>query len=504
MEDQTVPAAEYEDEARLVREQLHKRRSQVEVRPSSPDSDDSTPLLDRTSTYGERAGNGSSGERRRSSRQPWDDGFEKLHWTRRIGAALVSPHLGALSDRIGRKRVIAFVSAGSFMMEIITIMVGNNPDTMSPYWILLGYFFDGLCGSFTTAMALSYSYAADCTPPGHRNVAFGLFHGTLFTGMAIGPVLAGYLIEWAGNIMVIFYVALGCHIFFILFLLFFIPESVTKERQLIARQKWAAKKGYSDVYLIVRVLREVYNFHSPLSVLWPKGPGSSFQVRKNLVLLAAIDTAMFGVAMGTMGVIIIYAEYMFDWGNLESSKFMSATYSSRVATLVILLPLITRLVRGPRSMQSGRQKGADTLDIVLIRLSILFDLCGYIGYSIAHKGYVMIISGVIASVGGMGSPTLQSALTKHVPPDRTGQLLGATGLLHALARIVAPLVFNSIYALTVGKFNQAVFVCLASVFVLASLLSWFLKSGVFLIEDEDEHLDGLSENNDVTNDDNHA
>jgi len=47
--------------------------------------------------------------------------------------------------------------------------------------------------------------------------------------------------------------------------------------------------------------------------------------------------------------------------------------------------------------------------------------------------------------------------------------------LHALARVVAPTVFNLIYALTVGKFTQTVFVCLAATFGVAFILSWFVK-----------------------------
>ena len=88
---------------------------------------------------------------------------------------------------------------------------------------------------------------------------------------------------------------------------------------------------------------------------------------------------------------------------------------------------------------------------------------------------MMILSGAVAAVGGIGSPVLQSALTKHVPPEQTGALLGASGLLHALARVVAPTVFNAIYAATVGKFTQAVFVCLTATFGLAFLISLFVK-----------------------------
>ena len=394
-----------------------------------------------------------------------------------IFSAIVTPHLGVFSDRHGRKKAITIAAFGAFAAEAVTIVVGTNPATVSVYWLLLAALCDGLAGSFTASMAICYSYAADCTPPNRRNVAFGYFHGTLFTGIAVGPILAGYLIQWTGNIMSIFYVALGCHCFFILFLNLFIPESLSKERQHRAQETHRTKmldpdQGSWRTFLIN------YNIFEPLNILWPKGPGSSPSIRRNMVFLAAIDTLIFGVAMGTMNIIIIYAEYVFGWGNLESSAFLSIVNVARVSGLLIFLPIVTRLVRGSTGSQSGgSHNGADKLDLYLVRFAILFDLAGYIGYCIAPSGGVMILAGLIASLGGIGSPTLQSALTKHVPSDRTGQLLGATGLLHALARVVAPTVFNLIYAKTVGKFTQTVFVCLASVFVLAEGLSWFLKPG---------------------------
>jgi len=90
------------------------------------------------------------------------------------------------------------------------------------------------------------------------------------------------------------------------------------------------------------------------------------------------------------------------------------------------------------------------------------------------------VAAIFASFGGIGSPTLQSALTKHVPQDRVGQLLGATGLLHALARIVAPIFFNLLYAATVDTFPQAIFVVLTGCFSIAFTVSWFIKPHVYL------------------------
>ena len=417
-------------------------------------------------------------------------------------SAFTSPKLGAFSDRHGRPRVMAFIVAGSFLGEILNIIAANYPDMFNVNLLLLGYAMEGICGSFVAAMALTNAYASDTTSPAKRAVAFAYIHGILFGGIALGPLLAGYIIKTTGTVLSIFYLAFACHTLFFLFLLFIVPESLTKERQLLARSKHEfigssvttlpASSTTPHHWLInsFSFLKENFFFVplsilAPLSVLWPTGPRTNPSLRRNLALLAAVDTCMFGVAMGGMTVIIIYSEYMFGWGNFESSIFVSIVNICRVTVLMILLPILTRIFRGPASkIRNKNQSGSDNVDLYIIRSAILFDMLGYIGYATVRIGPLFILSGALASIGGMGSPTLSSAMTKHVPPDRTGQMLGAMGLLHALARVIAPTVFNFIYSETVGKFTQTVFVCLAATFGVAFVLSWGIKAGVHWDEKE--------------------
>ncbi|KAF2277971.1 tetracycline-efflux transporter-like protein [Westerdykella ornata] len=402
-------------------------------------------------------------------------------------AAITSPKLGALSDRYGRKPILVVTTFGVLMGEVLTILAAKFPETTDVNWILAGYGIDGLCGSFIVGMAVSHSYATDCTPPQRRNVAFGYFHACLFSGIALGPVLAGYLIKYREPVvgkmeavLLVFYIALACHVLFILLLIFVIPESVTKTRQLEARRKYAqekARRGPNSDW--INQLRS-FNLIAPLKILWPTGPGTSPALRRNLILLAATDTIVFGVSMGAMGVITIYVRLQFGWQEWETSKYVSIVNSCRVFSLVVGLPLLTRLVRGRNGTKNQRNSGSDTFDLSLIRLAILFDMLGFLGYSLARRGDLFIASGAIAAVGGIGSPTLGSSLTKHVPPDRVGQVLGATGLLHAIARVVGPTVFNGIYSATVGSFRQATFVCLTGTFGVAFLCGWLVRPHVYL------------------------
>ena len=394
-------------------------------------------------------------------------------------SAVVSPKLGALSDRYGRKWMISYTIFGVILCETVIVVVARYPDTFSVNWMLLGYALDGLGGSFIAAMALSFAYASDCTAPGRRNVVFGYYHGCLFCGIALGPILAGYIVKATGQLLSIFYIALGLHSAFFLFLLFVIPESLSKKRQFHAREK-ADFVGVGEGQLtnwlsyIIKALTGA-KLLQPLAILWPTGEGTNPAVRRNLAFLAAVDTTLFGVAMGAMTVVIIYVGYEFGWGTLESSAFMSTVNICRVFALLVILPVASRILRGPRSNVVQKLSGCDNIDLGFIRIAIFFDLLGYIGYSTVRTGSLFTLCGAVASLGGIGSPTLQAALTKHVPPDRTGQVLGAMGLLHASARVVGPTIFNLIYAETVGKFTQTVFVCLAATFAVAFILSWFIR-----------------------------
>ncbi|RDL36224.1 MFS general substrate transporter [Venustampulla echinocandica] len=414
-----------------------------------------------------------------------------------ILSAIMSPKLGALSDRHGRLKLLVITSLGALIGEVITIFAAKYPDIVHYNWLLVGSAFDGICGSFTASMALTHAYAADCTPPPKRAVAFGYFHACLFSGIALGPLLVAVIIDHGGTLLTIFYIALGIHAAFIFFVLLVLPESLSKKRQMIAQDKHAAAVAAaenSDLGPAVRnlswALRRA-NILEPLKILWPTGPGTSRRLRVNLVLLSAVDTIIFGVAMGSMTVIVLYLGMRFSWDTADTSKFVSAVNIVRVSGLIIVLPLLGYLVRTRRANKQRRESGfavpephsgSDFLDLAIIRTAIFLEVLGYGGYALAGDGKLFVLAGALAALGGIGSPTLQSALTKHVPHDKVGQLLGATGLLHALARIVAPIVFNTIYSKTVGTLPQAVFVVLSASFGVAFLVSWFIRPNVYLVE----------------------
>jgi MFS family permease len=378
--------------------------------------------------------------------------------------------------------VLAFVNCGMIINEIITVFAASFPDSVSLNWILVGAIFDGMTGSFISSMAISQSYVSDFTPPNRRNVIFGWFHGCLYTGIAIGPILASYIIRRTGSIISLFYLATSCHLAFLLLLIFVVPESIPKHRQHAA---WGSDRGDQRREKSQRLLQSVVGFKllEPLEIIY--GPSASPLIRKNLILLATLDTVVFGVGMGAAQVVLLYSNYMFGWDQWHQAKFTSIVNSCRVTCLLVALPAATSYFRNRQRKQqtstrlSPREpslpEGTDAIELNIIRFAIFADTLGFFGYAMASAGPPFILSGAIASIGGIGSPNLQAALTKHVSKENVGQLLGAMGLLHALARVFGPVIFTGIYARTVAWFPQAYFWVLAAMFGLAFAFSWRIQ-----------------------------
>ncbi|KAI0974508.1 MFS general substrate transporter [Xylaria arbuscula] len=428
-------------------------------------------------------------------------------------SAIVAPKLGSLSDRYGRKRLLVIASCGGLVNETITIIAAKYPDVVDYRFLILGSFFDGITGSFTAVSVLGNSYVSDCTPPSKRGVALGYLQACLFTGLALGPIIAGKFAVWTGSVLSIFYVALGCHVVVISFVWFVIPESLSKKRRMLAQEKHQAEQEEIQAALSHSVesqsqlpawiandkLRSwIFVFLSanplaPLKMFVPGGRENS-RLRRNLLLLGFIDIVLISSTMGAGTVLILYAKFMFNWQTWESSRFISMISFFRVIVLLVFFPIVNyffriRPLRRERESNNNflieeEHTGADNLDVWLLRIAVLCDTVGVTGYVFVRSQELFMLSAVFTSFGGLASATIQAALTKQVPAEQVGSMLGAMGLLHAVSRVFAPIIFDGIYAGTIESFPQTFVVVLASLFGLSVLASLFVRSHLYF-KDED-------------------
>ncbi|KXT05682.1 hypothetical protein AC578_5570 [Pseudocercospora eumusae] len=392
------------------------------------------------------------------------------------------PKFGELSDLYGRTRVLAVGGLGMLVNCILTILVATFPDTFPLPWLYMTYVLESVLGPYASIMAIVNSYAADISTPQERNVAFGYLQGCLYAGVAAGPLLAAGLVELTGSAVPVFWLALAGVVIFMLCMGFLVPESMTEEQRSVARKAYETRKSEHASSWYSRLKPQ--SLVASLKTLWPTGPGSSQHLRRNLVLLAAIDTILEGIVRSSFSIIVYISILRFGWDTSDKSIFMGAINIVRAAGLVLLLPLITWYFKGSGNGKPAQQvrRGCDSFDLGLIRCGAILNTLGWTGYSIATSPILFVAAGILIALAGIGRPVVQSSLTKHVPSTQTGLLMGASALLYGLMRVLSPILMNGFYTATVGMLPGATFACLGGLCGILTAFSFLLRPGVYLDE----------------------
>lgn len=98
-----------------------------------------------------------------------------------------SPLLGALSDRLGRKKILLFAIAGTgagYIIMALSILVESLP---------LAFLSRIITGGFSGSLAVTQSAIADLSDENSRAKNFGLLGAAFGTSLFIGPALGGFL-----------------------------------------------------------------------------------------------------------------------------------------------------------------------------------------------------------------------------------------------------------------------------------------------------------------------
>ena len=101
-----------------------------------------------------------------------------------IGQFIAGPFWGGMSDRFGRKPILAISLSGAFLAYLLMAMA------KSPEMILASRAFAGLmAGNIATA----YAAIADLTTPQNRAKGMGVLGAAFGLGFVIGPAIGGFL-----------------------------------------------------------------------------------------------------------------------------------------------------------------------------------------------------------------------------------------------------------------------------------------------------------------------
>ena len=332
---------------------------------------------------------------------------------------ICSPIIGSLSDRFGRRPVLL---VSIFGLGFDYLLMANAP-TIG--WLFLGRMISGItAASFSTASA----YIADITPPEQRARSFGLIGAAFGVGFTFGPALGGFLGHY--DLRLPFWVAAGLALANGLYGLFVLPESLPKER------------------------RARFN-------LTKANPVGSFDLLRSHPQLLGLGSVLFlyylahQVLQSTM---VLYTAERYHWGpQMMGFNLMGVGIGNILVQSFVIGPFVKRF--GERgALYTGLTCGA----------------LGFLIYATATTSLQFWAGLPVFAMMGLVQPGYQGLMTRRVSPTEQGRLQGANSGLMAVAGIIGPLLFTSVFAwslhasgLVLGK---GTVVYLASAFLVLALV----------------------------------
>lgn len=320
---------------------------------------------------------------------------------------ILSPVLGSLSDRFGRRPVLLVALLGSGLDYLAAAAAA----IWFPHiWLL--FLTRAINGASGASISTCYAYIADVTPPEKRAGAYGMMGAAFGLGFMIGPLLGGVLGDAKTNIPLIGPGAL--HYPFIaagvltlinwLYGVFVLPESLAREN----RRPFSWAKA---------------NPLGALAWLWSAGSGVVRHLAGSAFLL---NVAQFGLHV--------------TWVLSMSNRFKWTP--SQVGWSLFIVGLSAALVQGLLARKIIPKIG----ERASLLIGIFIAIVAFIGYGVATESWMVYAIIAIASFGGIAGPALQSMTTKAVAPNEQGLLQGALASINCLATMIGAFIASQIFA----------------------------------------------------------
>ena len=331
-----------------------------------------------------------------------------------------SPIIGALSDHVGRRKIVLISCLG---LGLDYIFMALAP---SLGWLFVGRVISGITSS---SIATAFAYIADITPPDKRAAGFGMMGAAFGLGFVLGPALGGVLGTvdprlpfWVAAIMALVNTLYG---FFVL------PESLPPERR--TAFSWRRANPVGSLVLL--------------------------RSHPDLLGLAGINFLYLLAHTVLPSVFVLYAGYRYGW----DARAVGLTLAvAGVGSMIVQGLLVKRVVA-----RFGERRA--------LMFGLVAGILGFLGYALAPNGMLFVLTVPVFTLMGLFGPSVQALMSHHVKPYEQGQLQGANSSVMGITGMVGPVLFTQVFSRAIapgaGSVPGAPFVVAAGLTLLGLLLA---------------------------------
>ena len=315
---------------------------------------------------------------------------------------IATPILGELSDRFGRKPVLAISLFGtclSYILFAMGIITRNLP------LLFISRAFDGITGG---NIAVAQAAIADITTPENRAKSFGLIGAAFGLGFILGPFIGGKLsdphIFHAFNAATPFWFAATLSFLNVLSVIFLLPETIKQKQQTLALHFGKSVKN----------IRKAFNLSG----------------MKPLFTTAFLMTAGFTFYITFFSVFLIH-KFGFSQGSIGN-------YFAYVGLWAVFAQAV--VVRKVTKHFSERQ--ILKVSLIVTGLFMFAQLVPTVWWGL------LFTVPFLAMANGLSMANMTSIVSRSVGPEIQGEILGINASVQALAQMSPPILSGFLAAST--------------------------------------------------------
>ncbi|KNE61157.1 hypothetical protein AMAG_06907 [Allomyces macrogynus ATCC 38327] len=414
-----------------------------------------------------------------------------------IPAMFTTSLYGQLSDnpRIGRRPFLLLPVFG-YIFCLSGIFVVDRLQ-MSSWFLIPGNLVLGLAGDLSTLLMALFAMMTDLIPTPRRTFFFVIIELTMMIGMMCGPLIMSTAVSYAPESPLL-PIGIGIALMALAFVLILIlVPGAPKAQELRAEPVDPSHRAPMSLWSVVK----------SMELMWK--PWN----RSRLALVIAFFIAdLCSAGQGTM--LVPYTYRRFGWTSKEDGLFQSISFFAKVLVMIAFLPFAHKgkdRWRSPSQQQEQEQlrssdpESAESETTPLLATSsgraapsvstwwwsqawatwtarypmeawlgqtgLLSYAITYVLYGAATVGWLYAAASTVDAIGILSMPAMRSLLTQTVPASLVGTVLATVSITRSLAFILAPILFNAVYAATVGAADGAVYYMASGLWTLALVLS---------------------------------
>ena len=335
---------------------------------------------------------------------------------------LLSPTLGALSDRFGRRPVILISNVG---LGLDYILMAVAP---SLWWLFVGRVVSGITSA---SISTAFAYVTDVTPPAERAARFGMLGAAFGAGFVFGPALGG--LTGAIDPRLPFWIAAALSLTNALYGWLILPESLPRSSRMAFSWRRANPLG---ALKLLRSHRELFG-------------------------LATVEFLGLLAHAALPSIAVLYMLYRYGFDERAVGLVMAGV---GVCAMVVQGGLI-----GPVIKRFGERKS--------LIVGLLFGAIGFFVYGIASTGAIFLVGVPVMALWGFANPAAMALMSRRVGADEQGQLQGANASIQGIANLIGPGLFSLTFAYAIRpdlgvQFPGAPFMLAAALLLAAMAVAW--------------------------------